>query len=132
MLNQARNFRGGRGGAAIQMNFIAGPEGRPRVTTGPDGRFEFKGLTKGEYMLTARKQGFSEAILDPAKVTEEADPVELVISAGASISGLVVDSSGQPAEGYFVQVRSKAGGDSPVRGLAGGRGATGPDGFFSI
>jgi protocatechuate 3,4-dioxygenase beta subunit len=132
MLNQARNFRGGRGGAMVQMNFIGGPEGRPRATTGPDGRFEFKGLTKGDYMLSARKQGFSEAILDPAKVVENGETVELTVSAGASISGLVVDSSGQPAEGYFVQVRSKAGGDSPMRGMGGGRGATGPDGFFSI
>src|SRR5262245_64100554 len=120
MLNQARNFRGGRGGAAIQMNFIAGPENRPRATTGPDGRFEFKGLAKGDYMLAARKQGFSEAILDPAKVGEGAEPVELVLSAGASISGLVVDSAGQPAEGYFVQIRPRSGGgDGPMRGLGG-------------
>ena len=135
-MNQARTFRGGRGGMAVQMNLVGGPESRERATTGADGRFEFKGLAKGDYMLAARKQGFSEAILDPAKVAEDAEPVELVLAAGASISGLVVDSNGQPAEGYFVQIRPRSGGDSPMRGLGpggpGGRGATGADGFFSI
>ena len=83
-------------------------------------------------MLAARKQGFSEAILDPAKVAEEAEPVELVLAAGASISGLVVDSNGVPAEGYFVQVRQRGAGDGPMRLGGPGRGATGPDGFFSL
>jgi protocatechuate 3,4-dioxygenase beta subunit len=131
-MNQARTFRGGRGGMQVQMNLVAGPESRERAVTGSDGRFVFKGLAKGDYMLAARKPGFSEAILDPAKVAEDAEPVELVLSAGASISGMVVDTAGQPAEGYFVQIRPRSGGDSPMRGMGPGRGATGPDGFFSI
>lgn len=136
LLNQARVFRGGRGGMVAQLNFVGGPENRPRATSGSDGRFEFRGLEKGDYILTARKPGYSEAVLDPAKVGEATEPVELVLGSGASISGIVVDSNGQPAEGYFVQARIRGGGDSPLRGMGGpggpGREATGPDGFFSV
>lgn len=134
LLNQARSFRGGRGGAAFQVSFVGGPEDRPRRASGPDGRFEFKGLAAGEYTLVARKAGYSEALLEPARAGERSEPVELVLNAGAAISGVVLDSNGAPAEGYFVQARSRSGGDGLLGpgGAGPGRTATGPDGFFTI
>jgi protocatechuate 3,4-dioxygenase beta subunit len=134
-INQTQLFRGGRGGVTAQLNFIGNPIGRERVTTGPDGRFEFKGLTGGDYLLVATKPGFSDGTLDPVKVSEGGEPVELVVNAGASISGSVVDSVGVPAEGFVVQARPRTGGGGGLLRMAFGgnnRNVTGPDGSFVL
>jgi protocatechuate 3,4-dioxygenase beta subunit len=130
-LNQERTFQAGRGGIQARFSVGGGPESRPRATSGPDGRFEFRGLSAGDYGVSARKAGYSDAVAAQVKVAYGVEPVELVLEPGAAISGMVVDPSGQPAEGYFVQVRTRGetmGG--PPRG--GPREPTGPDGFFHI
>jgi large repetitive protein len=128
-LNQMRTLRGGRGGARMVLNFVGGPDARPSVQSGSDGRFEFKGLAPGDYSLLARKSGLADASLDPVKVAAGMDPVALSMGQGATISGTVVDTSGQPAEGYVVEaVRAHAGG-SPASRFA-SREPTGPDGAF--
>lgn len=130
-LQETRSFRGGRGGNVTMMaTFVGGPDQRPRITTGADGRFEIKGLAPGDYSLSASKPGYSSARVDPVKAAPDAAPVELVMSAGVSISGRVVDSNGVPAEGFLVQARRKG---APGPGFGGGaREPTGPDGFFYL
>ncbi|MGE0454849.1 MAG: carboxypeptidase regulatory-like domain-containing protein [Vicinamibacteria bacterium] len=131
-LQQTRSFRGGRGGNVTTLaTFVGGPDQRPRITTGADGRFEIRGLAAGDYSLVAVKQGYATASLDPVKAAADAPPVELVMAQGVAISGRIADSSGTPAEGYFVQARRR-GGAQPGFGAGGLRDPTGADGAFYV
>ena len=72
---RAFTFQSGRG--ASQFSFIGGPAQQPRKETGPDGRFEFRGLGAGDYSLVATKRGYARERIDPVKVAEgreRADP----------------------------------------------------------
>lgn len=110
-------FAGGRGGMAVQFS-VAGPAaGRAEQRSGPDGRFEFRGLSAGDFSLQVRKPGFATRALDPVKVAEGAQPLEIVLEAGATISGFVRDRAGKGLEGRTVVAREPG-----VRGpLAGAR-----------
>jgi protocatechuate 3,4-dioxygenase beta subunit len=126
-----------RGGGA-QFSFIGGPLGRPRKETGADGRFEFKGLSAGDYTLTVTKRGYGREQIDPVKVAEgkASEPLEITVRPGSTISGYVRDKAGNGAPGYRVAARpSGAGGRGPMAGPLGGpttEEPTGPDGAFVI
>jgi protocatechuate 3,4-dioxygenase beta subunit len=130
-LGQSFSFRGGRGGLMAQVGLVGGPGSRPRAKTGADGRFEIKGVSQGEYSLSAQRSGFATERIDPVKVTDRgAEPVSITLVPGATISGSVRRRTGEGAEGFFVN----AGASGRPAMLQGGRQIqpTGPDGQFLI
>jgi len=128
-LSHARTLRAGRGGMQMVM---MGPGSEVRRETGPDGRFEFRGLKAGDYSLTVRRAGSSRASVDPVKVGEaRGEPVEIVLRPGASVSGVLRDKSGAPVPGLVVNAAA-AGVPAMGPGALGAEEPTGPDGFFSI
>ena len=132
-LSSARTLRAGRGGA--QISFV-GPGSQRRRETAADGRFEFRGLKAGDYTLTARRPGFSRATVDPVQVAEAraAEPVDLVLLPGATISGTLRDKAGAGASGWSVSARaaSQAGGPAFGPGSIRSEEPTGPDGVFLL
>ena len=132
-LSSARTLRAGRGG--VQMSFI-GPGSQLRRETGADGRFEFRGLKAGDYTVSARRPGFSRATVDPVNVAEAraAEPLELVLKPGATISGVLRDKAGAGASGWSVSARaaSQAGGPTFGPGSIRSEEPTGPDGVFYL
>ena len=132
-LSAARSIRAGRGG--MQMQLI-GPGNQVRRETGADGRFEFRGLKAGEYSLSARRSGFSRASVDPVNVKEggPAEPLELTLRPGSTISGVLRDKTGNGASGWFVSVRptGQAGGPPMGPGVNRTEEPTGPDGAFLL
>jgi protocatechuate 3,4-dioxygenase beta subunit len=132
-LERPRTFRAGRG--QVQFSFI-GPGSRPRRETGADGRFEFRGLQAGDYTLSATRRGMSRATVDPVKVAEGrgAEPVELTLRPGTTISGLLRDRSGSGAAGWLVFARPSGEGGAPGLGPGALRTEepTGPDGAFLL
>ena len=132
---RAFTFQSGRG--ASQFSFVGGPAQQPRKETGPDGRFEFRGLATGDYSLVATKRGYARERIDPVKVAEGhgSEPLEMILRPGASISGLVKDRAGNGAPGYRLAARPSAGAPGPMGPLFGGamtEEPTGPDGTFLI
>jgi large repetitive protein len=132
-LSSARTMRAGRGG--VQMSLI-GPGNQVRRETGTDGRFEFRGLKAGDYTVSARRPGFSRATVDPVNVAEArlAEPLELVLKPGATISGIVHDKSGAGASGWSVAAQAAGQASGPVFGPGAIRteDPTGPDGVFYL
>ncbi len=132
-LSSARTVRAGRGG--VQMSFI-GPGSQLRRETGADGRFEFRGLKAGDYTVSARRPGFSRATVDPVNVAEAraAEPLELVLKPGATISGVLRDKAGAGASGWSVSARAASQGGGPAFGPGAIRSEepTGPDGVFFL
>ncbi|HEX9189361.1 MAG TPA: carboxypeptidase-like regulatory domain-containing protein, partial [Vicinamibacteria bacterium] len=130
-LSTSRTIRSSRGG--MQMSFI-GPGSQVRRETGPDGRFEFRGLKAGDYTVAARRTGFARASVDPVKVAErQGEPLELLLRPGVTISGFVRDKTGSGASGWSVSARA-AGEGGPALGPGGIRTEepTGPDGAFLL
>jgi protocatechuate 3,4-dioxygenase beta subunit len=133
-LSRAFSFQSGRG--AAQFSFIGSPANRPKKQTSPDGRFEFRGLTTGDYGLSASKNGFARERVDPLKMSEgrNLEPVELVLKNGATISGFIRDHSGNGVPGYRIGARlagAAGGGMGPFGGVFAEE-PTGPDGAFLL
>jgi large repetitive protein len=132
-LSRALNLRAGRGGAQLSL---IGPGSQVRRETGGDGRFEFRGLKAGDYTMSARRSGFSRATVDPLNVTEarSAEPLELVLKPGATISGVLHDKAGAGVSGWYVSARaaSQAGGPTFGPGTIRSEEPTGPDGVFFL
>ncbi|MFN8091048.1 MAG: carboxypeptidase regulatory-like domain-containing protein [Vicinamibacteria bacterium] len=131
-LSAGQTLRAGRGGVSIQM---VGAGSQVRRETGPDGRFEFRGLKAGDYSLAGRRAGYGRASVDPVKVAEgAAEPVALVLRPGATITGLLHDKSGTGVAGWLVVARPSGQGGGPGMGPDAIRGeeATGPDGVFVL
>ena len=112
-------FQSGRG--ASQFSFVGGPMTRPRKQSGPDGRFEFRGLAAGDYTLVASKQGYSRDRIDPVKVAEgrASELLELVLKPGATISGFVKDRAGNGVPGYRLAARPSGSAAGPMGPLGG-------------
>lgn len=124
---------GGGGTGGVGFTVLAGA--RPEATTGADGRFEVKGLGAGTYSLTVSRDGFAEQRLDRVTVdAEHHDAVEVTLSAGAAIRGIVSRRDGRAAEGYRVRAMVAEGGESSgfgrfgFGGFGGGFGPGGPGG----
>ncbi len=134
-VSTALGFRGGRGGAQVQIG-LAGGTGGPnakRTKSGPDGRFALKGNSPGDYTVVVRKPGLATERIDPVKVPEEGAPEPLAVTLvpGAAIAGIVKTRNGNPAEGWMVTATK--GGSSPIGPRAQGGGTpTGPDGAFFL
>ncbi len=132
---RAFTFQSGRG--ASQFSFVGGPMSRPRKQTGPDGRFEFRGLSSGDYTVVASKRGYSRDRIDPVKVAEGrgGEAFELVLKPGATISGFVKDRGGNGVPGYRLAARPSGAASGPMMGPFGGpltEEPTGADGSFFI
>jgi large repetitive protein len=127
-------FQSGRG--ASSFSFVGAPGRQPKKQTGPDGRFEFRGLASGDYSLVATKRGYARERIDPVKVAEgrASEPIEMLLKPGAAISGLVKDRAGNGMPGYRLAARASSGGPGPMGPLGGTmtEEPTGPDGSFVI
>ena len=135
-LGRARIFQGGRRGDMAQVAFIGGPGQSPKKTTGPDGRFEFRGLSAGDYTLFASKKGMTRERVDPLKVAEGTpEAVVVVLRPGSAITGSVRDKAGNGVEGWIIGVRPQSASAGPMGGPMGQGGPperTGPDGSFLL
>lgn len=131
-LQRPRTFRGRRGALSASM---MGPGDRPRVETGADGRFSFRGLVAGDYTLVASRPGYGRGLLDPVKLLEDGstEPVEIVLGPGAAISGFLRDGRGEGAAGWYLMARpSGQGGPAFALGAPRTEEPTGPDGLFLL
>ncbi|HYN41202.1 MAG TPA: carboxypeptidase-like regulatory domain-containing protein, partial [Thermoanaerobaculia bacterium] len=130
-LSQSRIVRSSSGGRMMQMSFGSVSEIAP-AKSGPDGRFELKGVPAGDWAFTAKAPGRATEVVDPLKLVSDTrpDPVDVVLFPGAAIAGFVLRKTGGGAEGYFVIARPP--GKPPVGGLGPDSRPTGPDGGFFL
>ena len=132
------------------------PMGNPR-TTDDTGTFRLYGLAPGTYYVSARAQamnrfgpaqsdasvtGFAATYFPGTPVATEAQPIEVVAGAEVvadvslvsarltSVSGFVVDPSGNRATGGFIM--TILGGGGRGMGFGGSGGAIKPDGTFTV
>ncbi len=77
------------------------------ATSSSDGKYQFKGVSEGEYLVEARHIDYLSP--DPAEVTlavgEDRSGVDMTLLAGGSIEGTVFDKDGKPFAGAQVQAR---------------------------
>lgn len=133
---RAQRAEGGMAGALaanIRVRIMGGEgagSGQPRAVSGPDGRFELRGLSAGEYSLQATREGYATRRLEAVRVAEGADePVEIVLSTGASIAGVVRRPTGDPVANVVVTARGR--GDTGEMAFLGRMSEpTGADGVF--
>jgi hypothetical protein len=108
---------------------------RPQAETDFEGKFEFKGLSAGDYDVTVTKAGFTRSVSNGVKAGDGSTPLEVVLNPGASISGRLVQSNGRPVTGYAVMARSASSQGGGAM-LFGGRGnnmaQADPDGGFVL
>lgn len=96
--------------------------------TGADGTFLLKGLVAGDYTLDVNADGQRQPE-EPPKATVPAGgeaKVEIVLPAGGTIAGTVVDTGGKPVRNARVRVANDG------WRWGGGEGRTGDDGAFTI
>ncbi len=101
------------GGTSVEGAFVSartsslGPYGDD--TTGPDGSFEISGLPTATYKLAVRADHAGEAtstveLADGATVDQD-----LIVDDGATIRGIVVDTTGRPVDGVEIRAEGKGG-----------------------
>jgi hypothetical protein len=79
------------------------------MTTDDDGRFVFQAVGPGRYRLTVRRAGYTRPPLSIAVVAGQApSPIRLPMKPTATISGNIVDRSGQPLGNVLVQALKPA------------------------
>lgn len=109
---------------------------RVRQTTGADGAFSIRGVPDGNYRLSVTVPADRDDVSAPAptEVTLTSDTacvnVDLVAPSTSQVTGTVVDSTGAPAPGVFVEIFP-----APYNQWAGGfvhGAASGADGRFTI
>src|SRR5438552_11475950 len=119
------------GTSRIRGRVIAGDTGRPlrrvnvrvtapelremrSVSTDADGRYEFKDLPAGRYMVTATKNGYVQISYGQTRPNEGGKPLQLneaqtveridfALPRGAVIAGRVIDEYGEPVANATVQ-----------------------------
>ena len=96
-----------------------------------DGRFAFLGLEPGGYRLFARHEDFAPAFHDLELSKESDGEVELVLTAGVTVTGRLVDENDEPVAGK-VSLRGLDGGS--VSSILRSRmtAETDAEGFFSL
>jgi protocatechuate 3,4-dioxygenase beta subunit len=83
--------------------------GQAAAVTDADGRFDVAGLALGTYRVQARHPDYADAsqLVD---VQQQNAAVEIQLSGGGTLAGLVVSPSGVPVPGASVAVRAGGGG----------------------
>jgi protocatechuate 3,4-dioxygenase beta subunit len=77
--------------------------GRRDQQTTSEGGFEFRGLWRGDYSLSARRRGYVRETIEQVTVAAGAnEPLEIVLEQGVTISGFVKDKAGKGAAGHRV------------------------------
>jgi hypothetical protein len=110
--------------AAVSLIWHGSPQSVALARTDPDGSFAFEGLPAGRYTLSANKDGVgagsygdtgngtSPEFMSPEFVTlaegERRGGLVIRMSLPASISGVVLDADGEPAQGAQVQAMMAA------------------------
>lgn len=89
---------------------LVGKDSAPSARTDAEGRFHLKGLSPGSIDLTAEADGYARSApvtvdLEPAGETRD---IELELTFGGTISGLVYAANGDPASGRIVSLTSLA------------------------
>jgi hypothetical protein len=112
---------------------LDGPAGRRETRTGSDGRYEFLGLTEGEYRIAAhfaaelRQSNTARQVRIPdARACAQAD---FWTSSNGSIEGRVFQEDGSPAQRVAVQLAA-AGTDLDGPSFRSVMSATDADGFY--
>ncbi len=72
------------------------------LKSGPDGKFEVRGLSEGVYGVAAQAAGYSNATLPRTK--SGTTDIELVLNKKGSVSGRVSDPNGAPVKSFTVNV----------------------------
>ncbi|MDK2971173.1 MAG: hypothetical protein PWP23_928 [Candidatus Sumerlaeota bacterium] len=111
------------GEATVNLTSSVGPQflssSSQKTTTDPGGSFTVENLPYGLYSLDATADGYlrypgpggtAEVRLLP---DEKPEPVELFLARGGTVSGCVLDASGAPVGGAFVNLYNTPG--APVR-----------------
>jgi len=73
------------------------------VTTGVDGRFEFRNVVPGSYQLTASRSGYLNTSNRTIQAGATINDIRLMMMATGAISGRVLDDSGEPLANIPVQ-----------------------------
>lgn len=100
-------------GALVQLN---GPA-HGSALSGSDGSFAFSKLTAGEFVVSARKQGYFAtalgeplgAVVERVRVDAGTRELSLPLIPEGVIHGRIVDEQGEPIEGLDVQARPRFG-----------------------
>ncbi len=90
-------------GVQIEARTQDGPEPVAQVRSDAGGRFRLGQLAAGRYAVQARLAHHELAVL-PAVVAPATQPLRIVLQRTATLSGQVLDVSGQPAAGATVTV----------------------------
>ena len=120
-LTRAVTMTGGRGGNV--MSFSSVDSVRPLSDTDFEGKFEFKGLSAGDYDVAVTKAGFTRNTMTAVKAGDGGSPLEVVLSPGATLSGRLVQPNGQTVTGYTVNARPASPGQTSSSTMLGGRNA---------
>jgi 5-hydroxyisourate hydrolase-like protein (transthyretin family) len=121
-------------------------QGQPRdisvsATTGPDGRFQFNGLSRGKYSLMATARGFSIQFFehhDPyataVAVAPELDSTNLVfrLEPDASIEGIITDDNNEPIQYAMVRLFQRSTEDGVQKTLPMNQGQSDDQGHYRI
>lgn len=91
-------------GTASRMPWM-GSAGARRTTTASDGSFLLKGIAPGEVQLEAKLEGWRDAEIESMELAdlERIDGMRVVMTRGASITGVVLWEDGTPAAGARVR-----------------------------
>ncbi len=101
----ARPMRGGSRQQTAIMGMLGLPKGGDTATTGIDGRFLFKKLQPGDYVLSAEMVGFTESSeRDLVLAAGDAQTADFVLNPGGTITGTVYDDSGAVVTGAKVRL----------------------------
>lgn len=100
------------------------------ITSASDGRFEIRGIEPGTKILEIRGDGFLDELINDVLVIdgEEVGPLNIVLSRGHRLTGVVSDTGGKPIAGARVSVMLRKG----KGGRASAAVTTGPEGDFVL
>jgi len=90
----------------VQAQDVTGMEGEGR-RTGPDGRFECRGFSPGTtFVIEARHETHATPPTQQMTFVEsDIEGIEIVMSPGGSIAGMLVDRTGKAVQNYTVEAR---------------------------
>jgi protocatechuate 3,4-dioxygenase beta subunit len=115
---------GGRPVAGALVRVMPNPSG-PAIgssrmaASDAEGRYEVRGLSAGAFLVSAGRSGFIEAwhaqeetrpggALVPLREGERRRDIDITLSRGSAVSGMIADEFGEPSEGLTVQLLEPA------------------------